>query len=60
MTTTNIKPAVAEFLRRAKEQNAKPEGCDYPALYADIALTHRVNVDLLKEGVRRETVMPPN
>lgn len=57
MAETNINEAVAEFLRRSE---ATESGYKCPVLYADVALTHRVNVDLLKEGVRRETVMPPN
>lgn len=55
-----ITKAVSEFLRREKEQNATPKGCDYAALLSDVATTHRVSLDLLKEGVRSATVMPPN
>jgi len=57
---SNITKAVSEFLRREKEQNATPEGCDYAALLSDVAFCHGVSMDLLKEGVRAATVMPPN
>lgn len=55
-----ITAAVSEFLRREKEQNATPRGCDYAALLSDVANLHGVSLDLLKEGVRAATVMPPN
>lgn len=61
MITTNIIAAVADYMAREAAANAPGgPGADVPSLLALVALDHQVNKELLKEGVRKQTVMPPN
>ena len=57
---TTISDAVAEYMRLEREQNATVQGCDHWALLVSVALTYRLNADILRGAIKDATLCDPN